>query len=46
MNKKGRICFQWSVYLIDLGEKGINQMITIQKNILKMDALWIGTGGK
>lgn len=32
--------------LIDLGEKGINQMITIQKNILKMDALWIGTGGK
>ena len=31
--------------LIDLGEKGINQMISFQKNTLKMDALWIGTGG-
>lgn len=31
--------------LIDLGEKGINQMINFQKNTLKMDALWIGTGG-
>ena len=24
MNKKGRICFRWSVYLIDLGEKENN----------------------
>lgn len=31
--------------LLDLGEKGLKQMITIQKNVLKMDALWIGTGG-
>lgn len=30
--------------LLDLGEKGIKQMIAIQKNALKMDALWIGTG--
>ena len=30
--------------LLDLGEKGLKQMITIQKNALKMDALWIGTG--
>ncbi|MGG7098390.1 ribonuclease PH [Clostridium sardiniense] len=32
--------------LLDLGEKGLKQMISIQKNSLKMDALWIGTGGK
>lgn len=31
--------------LIDLGEKGIKQMIQVQKDALKMDALWIGTGG-
>lgn len=31
--------------LLDLGEKGIKQMIQAQKDILKMDALWIGTGG-
>ena len=31
--------------LLDLGEKGIKQMIALQKNALKMDALWIGTGG-
>ena len=24
MNKKGRICFQWGVYLVDLGESGNN----------------------
>ena len=24
MNKQGRICFQWGVYLIDLGESGNN----------------------
>ena len=30
--------------LLDLGEKGIKQMIQIQKDTLKMDALWIGTG--
>lgn len=30
--------------LLDLGEKGLKQMITVQKNALKMDALWIGTG--
>ena len=32
--------------LLDLGEKGLKQMIAIQKNALKMDALWIGTGGR
>ncbi len=32
--------------LLDLGEKGLKQMIEIQKNALKMDALWIGTGGQ
>ncbi|MDU1111022.1 MAG: ribonuclease PH, partial [Staphylococcus epidermidis] len=32
--------------LLDLGEKGIKQMIHVQKEALKMDALWIGTGGK
>lgn len=31
--------------LYDLAEKGIKQMIHIQKEALKMDALWIGTGG-
>ncbi len=31
--------------LLDLGEKGLRQMIAVQKNSLKMDALWIGTGG-
>lgn len=30
--------------LIALGEKGIKNMITIQKDSLKMDSLWIGTG--
>ncbi|MGL5379656.1 ribonuclease PH [Clostridium sp.] len=30
--------------LLDLAEKGIKQMIQIQKDALKMDALWIGTG--
>ncbi len=29
--------------LLDLGEKGIKQMIQVQKDSLKMDALWIGT---
>ena len=31
--------------LLDLGEKGIKQMIQVQKDSLKMDGLWIGTGG-
>lgn len=31
--------------LFNLGEKGIRNMIQIQKDALKMDALWIGTGG-
>lgn len=31
--------------LLDLGEKGAKQMIQVQKDALKMDALWIGTGG-
>ena len=31
--------------LIDLAEKGIKQMIKVHKDALKMDALWIGTGG-
>ncbi|SCK00936.1 Ribonuclease PH [uncultured Clostridium sp.] len=30
--------------LLDLGERGIKQIIQIQKDVLKMDALWIGTG--
>ncbi|MGL4850134.1 MAG: ribonuclease PH [Clostridium sp.] len=30
--------------LLDLGEKGLKQMINVQKAALKMDALWIGTG--
>ena len=30
--------------ILDLGEKGIKQMIKLQKDCLKMDALWIGTG--
>lgn len=32
--------------LIDLGEKGVRQMIQVQKDALKMDALWISTGGE
>lgn len=32
--------------LLDLAEKGIKQMVQIQKDALKMDALWIGTGGE
>lgn len=32
--------------LLELGEKGIKQMIQLQKDSLKMDCLWIGTGGK
>ena len=32
--------------LLDLAQKGIKQMIQIQKDTLKMDCLWIGTGGK
>lgn len=31
--------------LLDLGEKGIKQMVAAQKSVLKMDSLWIGTGG-
>ncbi|SFU36355.1 ribonuclease PH [Clostridium sp. DSM 8431] len=31
--------------LLDLGERGIKHIIQIQKDVLKMDALWIGTGG-
>ena len=30
--------------LLDLAEKGIKQMVQLQKDALKMDALWIGTG--
>lgn len=30
--------------LLALGEKGIKQMIQIQKDVLKTDCLWIGTG--
>lgn len=30
--------------LLTLAEKGIKQIITTQKNTLKMDSLWIGTG--
>ncbi|ATD55979.1 ribonuclease PH [Clostridium chauvoei] len=30
--------------LLDLAEKGIKQMVQIQKEALKMDCLWIGTG--
>jgi ribonuclease PH len=32
--------------LLHLGEKGIKNMIHAQKESLKMDSLWIGTGGK
>lgn len=32
--------------ILDLGEKALKQMIQHQKDALKMDALWIGTGGK
>ena len=28
--------------LLDLAQKGIKQMVQIQKDALKMDALWIG----
>lgn len=31
--------------LLELGEKGIKQVIQAQKDALKMDSLWIGTGG-
>lgn len=31
--------------LLALGEKGIKQMIQVQKDALKTDSLWIGTGG-
>lgn len=31
--------------LLELGEKGIRHMIQAQKDVLKMDSLWIGTGG-
>ena len=31
--------------LLDLAQKGIKQMVQIQKDSLKMDSLWIGTGG-
>lgn len=31
--------------LLTLGEKGIHHMIQIEKDSLKMDGLWIGTGG-
>ena len=30
--------------ILNLGEKGIKQMIQLQKDCLKMDALWVGTG--
>jgi len=30
--------------LLALGEKGIKQVIQVQKDTLKMDSLWIGTG--
>ena len=30
--------------LLSLAEKGAKQMILAQKEALKMDALWIGTG--
>lgn len=32
--------------LLSLGEKGVKQMISAQKDALKMDALWIGTGDR
>ncbi|MCI1945603.1 ribonuclease PH [Clostridium luticellarii] len=32
--------------LMGLAEKGIKNMINAQKNSLKMDSLWIGTGGE
>ncbi len=31
--------------LLNLAEKGIRQMIQVQKDVLKTDSLWIGTGG-
>lgn len=30
--------------LIKLGEKGVKNLIQLQKDVLKMDCLWIGTG--
>lgn len=32
--------------LLNLAEKGIKQMIQAQKDALKIESLWIGTGGK
>ena len=32
--------------LLHLSEKGIKNVIRAQKESLKMDSLWIGTGGK
>lgn len=32
--------------LLNLAEKGIKQMIQAQKDVLKTDSLWIGTGGE
>ena len=32
--------------LLALGEKGNKQMIQIQKDVLKTDCLWIGTGAR
>lgn len=32
--------------LLKMAEKGIKNMIRVQKESLKMDSLWIGTGGK
>lgn len=32
--------------LLDLAEKGAKHIIDVQKNSLKMDSLWIGTGDK
>lgn len=33
-------------HILDLAQKGIKQMIQVQKDSLKMDALWIGTGDR
>ncbi|GIM30519.1 hypothetical protein CPJCM30710_31850 [Clostridium polyendosporum] len=32
--------------LLTLGEKGVKQVIQAQKDVLKIDCLWIGTGGE
>lgn len=32
--------------LLTLGEKGVKQIIQAQKDVLKTDCLWIGTGGE